>query len=173
MKLFLTIFISALSVLLELLCGNLGISAGFPVYPAVYFYIAFGPVYGIGTAGVSALLTDVIYCRDLLVTAPVWIVITMSGILTVRRWQRQKPQAPFFSGMVCGTELVIYQLLFSRLTGGGMPGPDILSLLVFHSTAGGIYMLFMTWLFDAVNYRCNLPKFSSSSFNRRLPGGEI
>ena len=75
--------------------------------------------------------------------------------------------------MVCGTELVIYQLLFSRLTGGGMPGPDILSLLVFHSTAGGIYMLFMTWLFDAVNYRCNLPKFSSSSFNRRLPGGEI
>ena len=173
MKLFLTIFVTASAMLPELWCGNLGIQLGLPVYSSVYFYAAYGPLYGIGAAGISGLLLDVIYNRYWLLTAPGWILISCIGFQAAQRWQRRKPAAPLFSGILCGAGISLWNDLIALLAGGEIPGPDIFSMLIFQSFSGGIFMLLITLLFDAVNFRCNLPQFSGSASGNRFTRGRI
>lgn len=159
MKIFLTAVVTALLMVFELFAGNLGLALGLPLYGALFFAVAFGQAYGIAAAGGAALIIDIMYVRSF----PVWSIYAMAAVfftsLNVHRMQRKQPFASLLSGGLCGLLIVIYNLLAAFFTGENIPGPDPFSLTVFHIFGGMIFMFLLVVLFDAVNFRSNLPRF--------------
>lgn len=170
MKIFLTVFITALAMVPELFCGNLGLALGLPLFPAVYFAATFGTVYGIAAAGCAGLMLDLLYNRPYLAGAVIWIIITQAACQNSARFRHQTPLAPITAGMIIGGGYLLWNLLYSTLAETEFPGPDIFSMAVIQIFGGGLLMLLMTLLFDAVNFRCNLPRYSPPAENK-LGGG--
>ena len=173
MKVFLNIFVTALLMNLELFCGNAGLAPGLPLLGATYFFVTFSPVHGVLCAGISALLLDAMYMRNCF-TWPVFAILAVFAAGNfARHLQRRMPLAPLGSGSLCALLVFVYNMLNTFFTGEPLPGPDFFSLLVFQFAGGGLLMLFMVWLFDAINYRCNLPKFCTIEKKSNFSGGRL
>jgi hypothetical protein len=147
---------------LELICGNMGLLLGLPLFGAIYFAVAFGINYGIWAAGLSGLLLDAIYCRSVPLSALIYAGIVMLCFQSAVRVERQLPAAPAVSGALCGFLIWVWHLFYSWGASVDFPGPDIFSMVVFQVSGGALLMLVMTLFFDALNFRCNLPKFVSA-----------
>ncbi|MBE6356878.1 MAG: hypothetical protein E7058_07160 [Lentisphaerae bacterium] len=173
MKTFLTIFITALLIVPELFCGNVGLALGLPIFAALFFSGSFGIAYGIAAAGCAGLTMDLLYARPLLCSAPVWILITFAAGECAMRLRMRTPEAPLAAGFIIGTMQLIWNILYALTAGTPFPGPDIFSMLIFQAVGGSIFMLLLTLLFDAVNFRCNLPRFSPPENNRQDIGRRI
>lgn len=159
MKIFLTVTVTALLMVCELIAGNVGLALGLPLYGALYFAVAFGQAYGIGAAGAAALMLDIIYARSF----PSWSIYAMLAVfmvsVNVHRMQRKQPFASLIAGAFCGILIVIYNLSAAYFAGEDIPGPDPFNLIVFHIVGGTLFMFFLVMIFDAVNFRSNLPRF--------------
>ena len=159
MKIFLTITVTAVLLVFELIAGNAGLALGLPLYGALFFAVAFGQAFGISAAGGAALLLDIIYARSF----PFWSIYAMLAVffasVNVHRMQRKQPLASLISGAFCGILIVVFNLLSAWISGEEIPGPDPFSLIVFHVFGGMIFMFLLVVLFDAVNLRSNLPRF--------------
>ena len=173
MKTFLTIFITALMIVPELLCGNLGMSPGLPLYTAIYFAGAFGLFYGLTAAGFAGLLLDLRYARPYRWTALIWALITFAAFECSMRLRMRSPEAPIVAGITAGFLQLLWSVFYTLVTAHPLPGPDIFSMLVFDLTGGGIFMLLTVLLFDAINFRCNLPRFSPPENTNQHRGGQI
>ena len=173
MKTFLTIWITAMMMVLELICGNMGLALGFPIFSAVYFAVAFAPSYGIAAAGFAGLLLDVIYDRTWLTGALVAVLITFIASETARRIHRHQPESSLLSGALCGLMILLANLCGALISGETPPGPRIFSMMVFQIIGGAIFMLMMTLSFDAINLRSNLPRFCPLKNQRDLHGDSI
>ena len=159
MKKFITLTLSLLLLVPELLAGNFGLALGLPVYGAVCLSVAFGEVYGIAAAGLSAMILDIIYDRPY----PWWsicaILILYISVNTVRRMQRKQPVSALSAGAVCGALIALYNIFYPLFTDGDLPGSNPFALLVFHISGGILFMFLLVLIFDAVNLRSNLPRF--------------
>ena len=159
MKIFITVTLTLLLLVPELLAGNLGLSLALPVYGAVCIYVAFGASYGIYAAGFAALTVDIIYDRPLPVWSVAAILILLCGASAARRMQRKTPSASLTAGAVCGVLIAFYNIFISIFTSGTLAGPDPYSLLVFHIIGGMFFMFLFVLIFDALNLRSDLPRF--------------
>lgn len=159
MKAFLTLCVTAFFMSLELICGNMGLPLGLPLFAAVYFSAAFGVNYGIWAAGLSGLLLDAVYCRNVPLSALIYAGIVLLCLQIAVRFERHVPVAPAFSGACCGFLIWLWHMIYAWIAGIPLPGPDIFSMAVFQISGGLLLMLCLTLFFDAVNFRCNLPKF--------------
>lgn len=160
MKTFFTIFITALMIVPELFCGNLGLTLGLPLFTSVYFAGSFGFFYGVTAAGCAGLILDLLYARSFAWDAVIWVLIASAAYGCARRLRMNSPEAPLLAGASTGGMHFLWTLCYTLAAGLPFPGPDIFSVLVFQTVGGGIFMLLLTWIFDAVNFRCNLPRFS-------------
>lgn len=170
MKVFITVVVTSLFTVLELIIGNAGLSLGLPYFTALYFGTAFGTVYGISAAGGAGFVLDLLYAREYLIRAATAVVIVELSRRAAVRMHRSMPAAPVGSGMICGTLINLFNTFSVWLCGEPLPGPDYFSMLIFQSIGGGIFMLLTVLLFDAVNLRSNLPRFCLYD-NRRSNGG--
>ena len=159
MKNFITLTLTLLLLVPELIAGNLGLAPGFPLYGAVCLAVAFGEVYGVAAAGLSAMILDIIYDRPY----PFW---TVSAVLilyiaagTVKRVQRKQPVSALSAGAVCGILIALYNIFLPFFANGDLPGPNPFALLIFHISGGMFFMFILVLIFDAVNLRSDLPRF--------------
>ncbi|MBR7121482.1 MAG: hypothetical protein IKC94_04495 [Lentisphaeria bacterium] len=174
MKVFLNILVTALLMNMELICGNTGLALGLPLFGAVYFFIAFSPVHGITSAAFSALLLDAMYARNCLTWPLAAIVIVSAAGNFAGYLERRMPLSPLGSGGLCALLVSVYNVLNAWFSGVPAPGPDFFSMLVFQVSGGGLFMLLLVWLFDAVNFRCNLPQFHIiENGKHRFSGGRL
>ena len=168
MKSFITIAVTAMLMVPELLAGNGGLALGLPLYGAVCFAVAFGQVYGIAAAVSAAFLTDIIYDRPY----PLWTVwaavILFAAAGTARRVQRKQPFAALLSGGVCGIMTVLFNLVQKIFFHGDIPGPEPFSLIIFHLSGGIFFMFVLAAVFDALNLRSDLPRFGIYDSRSRL-----
>lgn len=174
MKVFLNIFVTALLMNLELFCGNAGLSLGLPLFGATYFFVTFSPIHGAVSATLSALLLDVMYMGNCLT----WPFFAMLAVFLTGNFakylQRQMPLSPLGSGALCALLVFTYNFFNALFSGVPAPGPDFFSMLVFQLAGGALFMTVMVWLFDAINFRCNLPKFCTAENKKnRLNGGRL
>ncbi|MBE6376749.1 MAG: hypothetical protein E7050_09820 [Lentisphaerae bacterium] len=171
MKSFLTLTVTALLMTFELICGNMGLSLGLPVFGAFYFAVAFGKNYGLWAAGLSGLLLDAIYARSFMPTAIWMILIVLLAEQCALRLQRHLPVSAILGGALCGFAVFLGNLLHSLICRTAFPGPDIWSMMIFQLIGGIFFMLLMTLLFDGINFRCNLPRFKAVDKPRTFNGG--
>ena len=159
MKNFITFTLTLLLLVPELIAGNLGLAPGLPLYGAICLSIAFGEVYGITAAGLSAMILDIIYDRPY----PLWtiyaVLVLYISSATVKRMQRKQPVSALSAGAVCGALTALYNIFSPLFTGGDLRGPNPFSLLVFHISGGILFMFILVLIFDAVNLRSDLPRF--------------
>lgn len=173
MKTFVTICVSAMLTALEMICGNMGLALGLPVYAAIYFGAAFGLSYGVCAAGIAGLLLDVAYDRTWLFSPLLYIGVMLFTCQTISRSARQMPGSPLAAGGICGALLLCGVLARTYICRTALPGPDILSLAVFQISGGSIFMLAITAMFDAVNFRSDLPRFCRRDTGRNFSGGQL
>lgn len=173
MKTFVTVCITAMFMAVELIAGNMGLALGLPVFAASYFLISFGTLYGIMAAGIAGLFTDLIYAREYCFYAVMWVIIAAITGSVIRRFHRNMPFSPLAGGAVCGILINSSNCLHTFFTGNISPGPDFFSMIIFQAAGGMGLMLSMVLLFDAVNFRSNLPRFFiADSKYTRFDGGE-
>jgi len=171
MKTFVTICVTLMLTVPELAAGNAGLSLGLPIFGAVYFAAACGLSYGICAAGGAGMLLDLLYSRSDLTGAFVSIAIMFLSCRAAVRMQRKMPAAPLAAGAVCGMLINLCAFASAMLRQSEPPGPDLPSLFIFQTSGGAVFMLLLTWLFDAVNFRSNLPRFTVSAGWTENPGG--
>ena len=166
MIIFQTVFLSLLLLLLELLAGNFLISAGLPMYGAVYMYAAYGKKYGITSALVCGMILDAVYFRKYLFTPLIFLVILLSvQFVVIRYFRRQLPEAPLAGGFCIGGSLFLGNWLSAKLYDGQYLLPDLLSMLIFQLASGAIIMFLLTVLLDALAVRCKMAKFGVTVSN--------
>lgn len=170
MKSFLTLTATALLLTLELICGNMGLALGLPLFGAFYFAVAFGRNYGIWAAGIAGIILDLIYDRPFMLTAIWLILITFLAEKNALRLQKQMPEAAISGGVICGLAVFAGNFLYSKVMQTPYPGPDIGSMFIFHLTGGILFMLLLALLFDGINFRCNLPRFKAVNKPRSFDG---
>jgi hypothetical protein len=167
MKAFITIWITAVMLALELTAGNWGLPLGLPLFTAVYFYVAFGRFYGLSATAAAGLLLDVIYAREYLFSPLVYLLITFWAAESVKRMHHRKmPAGPLISGGLCGLLINLNNNLTAWISGNELPGPDMISMWIFQLAGGSMLMLLIVPLFDAVNFRSHLPRFCEPKSSR-------
>ncbi len=160
MIIFQTVFLSLLSVLLELISGNFLIPAGLPVYTAVYIYTAYGKKYGIISALACGTILDTVYFREYLFTPLIYLVILLLvQIVVIRYFRRQIPEAPLAGGFCIGGMIFFSNLLNAGLNNGQYVWSDPLSMMIFQLASGTIFMFLLTVVLDALASRCKMAKF--------------
>ena len=171
MRSFLTLCVTLMLMVPELLAGNLGLPLGLPFFGAVYFAGAFGIAYGIVAGGCAGLMLDLLYCRGGLSGAISGMLIVLAAAAVTGGEQRRLPGAALAAGGVCGGAVALSNALECLIAGSPFPEPGFFTMLIFQISGGALFMLPMTALFDAVNLRCDLPGFAGSSSDRRFNGG--
>ena len=170
MKIFLTIWIIAMLTGRELIAGNIGLPLGLPVYGAVYFGVAFSFALGVSAGGFAGILLDAMYRRIFPIASISYTLITLLVIHMTRNGHRQMPLSPLGAGALCGALLYVANILPGLLWNAPFPGPDVFSMGVFQISGGCIFMLVQVWIFDAVNFRCDLPKFIILDSKHKISG---
>ncbi len=172
MKIFMVLWITAFTLLIEFICGDMGLSLGLPVFTALYFAVAFAPEYGVAAAGSAGILLDAACSRAFPFACIIYLAVTMLTMYIALRSSRHSSLAALGAGAICGLLIYIGNLLYTFIGGGELPGPDLFSMAVFQISGGALFLWLMVLLLDAVNLICDLPGFISSGKKRNLRGGQ-
>ena len=166
MIIFQTVFLSLFLLLLELLSGNFLISAGIPVYGAVYIYTACGKKYGIISALCCGMIIDAVYFRAYPVTPLIYLLILLlAGVVVNRYFRRRLPEAPVIGGACIGGLLFFGNIITAKLYKTQYMWPDPLSMLISQLAFGAVFMFLFTVLLDGLASRCKMAKFGAEIKN--------
>lgn len=169
MKTFISIALSAIFILADLLAGNLALFPTFTVYCAVVLLIAYGWKYGLAAAIAGGVIIDLVYGHLLAFYGVIFALATAAAGAIILRGNRQTASI-FTGGALAGLTVSAATALFCRISGGSVPGPDVPSYIVFATGSGGIILILMVILFDFFAVRANLPRCIKNSYNESVSG---
>lgn len=156
MKIFLLITLTLFAVLLELLCGNLGIAPGLALFAAIYISGSCGGNYGAAAAVISGLLLDGIYGRPFPVMTVFHLICAVAAALLLQRQNRQLPFVVLCGG-AAGFANALFQFICVWYWASTVPGPDWWTIFVFYTIFGAFYLPLLTLLLDFIAAKSDLP----------------
>lgn len=164
MKLFISIALTAIFILLDLLAGNLGIFPALTVYCSMVLLLAYGWKYGIASALAGGVIIDAVFGHLLAYYGLFFILAGISGCSIAFRGHRQLAGI-FTGGCIAGLIVSALTALLCHIPGYTLPGPDAASYIIFSTGGGGIFLVLLVIVFDFFAVRANLPRCVKSSFN--------
>ena len=172
MKTFISIALTAIFILTDLLAGNLSLFPAFTVYCAAVLLIAYGWKYGLAAAIAGGMIIDLVYGHSLAVYAVVFALAAAAAGGTILRGNRQ-PASIFTGGCLAGLIVSGATVFFCNISGSSIPGPDVPSYLIFSTGGGGFLLFLLVILFDFLAVRANLPRCIKNSYNESTSGRNI
>ena len=164
MKIFISIALTAIFLLLDLLAGNLALFPALSGYCAIALLLAYGWSYGIIAALTGGIVLDVMYGHSFAVLGVLFALVTAAAGAIAIRGSRQLPG--IFAGGCCAGLLVsVTTAVMCRAANGTLPGPDISSYIIFSTGGGGIVLILQVCLFDFFAARANLPRCIKNTYN--------
>lgn len=169
MKTFISIALTAIFILTDLLAGNLALFPTLTVYCAAVLLIAYGWKYGLAAALAGGVIIDLIYGHLIAYYGVIFTLATAAAGAIILRGNRQMASI-FTGGCVAGLMVSAATALFCRVSGSSIPGPDMPSYIIFSAGIGGIILILMVVLFDFFAVRANLPRCIKNSYNELAAG---
>ena len=156
MRFFMLFVLTLFAVLLELLCGNLGIAPGLTIFAAIYVAGSCGGNHGAAAAVLSGLLLDGIYGRPFPVMTTFSLVCAGTAALLLRRENRQLLFV-VICGAAAGFANALLQFICVWFWSSSIPGPDWWTIFSFYTIFGAFYLPLLTLLLDFFAAKSNLP----------------
>ena len=164
MKTFITIALTAIFLLLDLLSGNFALFPALTVYCSVVLSLAYHPGYGTAAAFAGGVVLDVMYGHSFAVLGVLFAAASLAGTGIVLRGNRQLGGV-FAGGCAAGLIVSVAVSVLSRASGNLLPGSDVPSYILFSGVFGGIILFLQILFFDFLAAKANLPCCIRSSYN--------
>lgn len=164
MKIFITIALTAIFLMLDLLAGNLALFPALTVYNAVILLLAYGWRYGIASALTGGIIIDVIYGHPFALIGVIFTLAAAAAGGAALRGARQLPGI-FAGGCAAGFIVSGLVTILCKTGGGTLPGPDVSSFVIFSTGGGGILLVLLVMLFDFFAARANLPRCVKNTYS--------
>lgn len=164
MKIFITVALTAIFLLLDLLSGNLALFPALTVYCTITLSMAYNYSYGAAAAFIAGMVLDVMYGNSFATIGIIFAAASLAGTAAVLRGQRQL-SAIFSGGCIAGLLVAVAVSILSRFNGNQLPGSDVPSYLLFSAVFGGIILFLQVLIFDFFAAKANLPCCIKSSYN--------
>ena len=169
MKTFISIALTAIFILTDLLAGNLALFPTLTVYCAAVLLIAYGWKYGLAAAIAGGVIIDLVYGHLLAFYGVIFALAAAVAGAVILRGNRQTASI-FSGGCLAGLTVSVSTAFFCRISGGSVPGPDVPSYIIFSTGTGGMILILMVILFDFFAVRANLPRCIKNSYNESVSG---
>ena len=157
MKIFITIALTALFLLLDLLAGNFFIFCGFSCFSSIIIAMAYGWKYGIPAAAIAGTVLDALYGRSFSVSTFIFVTALLASYGSITRGHRQLPGI-LIGGALAGAIISCGATLVVKVSGTPLPAPDFFSYVIFSAGGGSLLLLLMVSVFDFFAERGNMPR---------------
>ncbi|MBR7107379.1 MAG: hypothetical protein IKC89_03080 [Lentisphaeria bacterium] len=168
MKIFITIALTALFLLLDLLVGNFFIFCGFSCFCSIVIAMAYGWKYGVPAAAIAGTILDAIYGRSFSVTTFIFVPALLASYWSITRGHRQLPGI-LIGGALAGTVISCGATLVVKSSNTPLPAPDFFSYVIFSAGGGSLLLLLMVSVFDFFAERGNMPRCIKRELSPRRP----
>ena len=172
MKTFISIALTAIFILTDLLAGNLALFPTLTVYCAAVLLIAYGWKYGLAAALAGGVIIDLIYGHTMAFYGVIFALAPAAAGSIILRGNRQMVSI-FAGGCIAGLTVSAATAFFCRISGSSVPGPDVPSYIIFSTGIGGIILILMVVLFDFFAVRANLPRCIKNSYSESAAGKNL